>query len=673
MYEELIAVLVERIKQGQTHAALWPEVQAAGYSEEEFAAHFAAAQSRVTQAAGMAPLPTAPASAAATPSAPPSQPTQVSGAAFAPEPSHTLQATATPAPTQPPPVAQPQLSHAVPQTARTGLIVGLIAVFLILGGTIAAAMTGVLNLGISNPFSSAPYAEETILSEIVAGFQKIERSGYAVNLTVESVDKDRDTYLLPDEFLINDYDELSAALVYIPEDMKLQGSVSGNFDIENPREPSGYVQLAGSYETDSFTAKADVEAMVVHNEGAFLKVNAMPSLFFFDFSSIKGEWVQLADSSLSEDIIDDVQDELQDMEIDDLYESLFALAQEHQVFTVAAGPTKESLESGVAYKYTLALNHVNLEAFFEDVIREYGRSEGASNREIEEAIEELKEEFNFTDAGYLSPAFVEYVNKHYNLVIWARGDGVPVKIGMEARLPVDIDVLVQQEAQQEDRARESQVQRMVSGFNMSYSWYGEEDEIETVPNEDFCDSDTVARNLQSYRIWGYDEDLNIACTATEDAYGVSVELSTTEYCVDSEGFAERDARIGQDGTCESFTPEPVETEPREAERQVNASLYLEFTDINNAKNITAPSDFLTPEEVMERNPMLGEMLLSLERFEPAFAITSLPQVLGAYDSRDDESGISDASAVLMEEEVLDLIPELENSTETDGEFTRMVQ
>lgn len=615
MNEDLVVALIERIKNEEDREALRKEVLVAGYDLHEFKAAYEEAARRLGVAAHV-PVPPppqqSPESAPPVPSNLPVEPTSAPTSAPAADPAPVATESAVEGEpmvaSQDPIVATPEVTLSTPHKGSNHLLlfVGVGGFVVLLGLALALAFTvksGPLSF-FSGMFSSAPYAEDSFLEDLALGVSKIESAGYKFSFSAESVELDSDTYLLPEELNLEEGEDLAAMLAFIPEDLDISGSLTGKVSLDDSEVPDFYSRLEGSYNTDDFSMHADAEVMVLKEEGVFVKINRMPSLFFLDFSSLKGEWLHVFAEALDIEDVADIQEKVMaDPEREEQLKLLLELVQKHQILALDGSSVEEEINGDIAYKYTVMLNQPALSAFFEEAQSEFERKYGEDN-----ILNEMDEEFGLQ--RFVTSAYVEYFNTHHKFVLWGRSDGVPVRYGVESRIPIDNDVDPFGGFSEED-IEDITSKQILIGLRAEAEFYFYDN---TSSYKGFCLDRDVLMTLGS--VEGY------KCTDEESAYVIDMTMSDgKKYCVDSTGFAE-ELHYASGTKCvdqENFVAQPEETEPREAERQLNVSFYVDLLNVNDSVKIEAPAESLDIEEIKARNPMIGEMLDSLGHLEEARA------------------------------------------------------
>lgn len=647
MHEQLIVALVDRIKGGDQKENLRKEVLAAGYNLEEFEASYAAAQNRITPGSDIPPIPTAP-MAAPEPSAPAPEMTpelEVTPEPIPEEPAPEPEVTPEPEPVsvpepEPEPVLEPEMvppvvpvaepepvqsypegspympgDHKMPdspitpavrspqlstvhvgQKHKVVMIAGLaVAIFLAIGVIVALAGYVKLPSFLTGLFGGAPYTEEQLLEGIATGLAEIKTAGYKVSFKAESVEKDPDTYLLPEEFKLDDDYDMSQFLAMIPGDMRVFGSVAGQFDIGEHQVPDIKTQIAGSYETDDFSLSVDVEVIMANEEGLYVRVNRMPSLMFFDFSDVKGQWMHVIDGGLADSFMGDYQEDfteevMADPVVKQQIEMLTELVREHPVLKLAGTPSKDEVNGEKAYKYSLILNGDEMQAFFAEGEKQFTEEFGKHN-----FFTELADEIDLD--MLTSSAYIDYINTHNKLVLWIRPDGIPVRFGLESRIAIDNDVenpLDSARTKGEDAWKKQRLSSLRAEAEIHFDDNG-------YSYQDFCVSEVF---------YFIDDDWEYTCNDSAEAYAVDVALSDGYYCIDSTGFANEGKKArGTECAATGITTaaEEPEEEP-EAERQLNVSFYIDLTNVNKPTKVDIPEETLSVEEVKALSPMLGSIL-----------------------------------------------------------------
>lgn len=327
----------------------------------------------------------------------------------------------------------PSLSTPHPISARTigtVIIVFSLAIALFVGTAFAMGWVKPPAF-ISGLFSSAPFNEDTLLTDISQSFTTIKSGSYTTGLHVYTTDKEEDVYPFPDE----EATRSGGLAAFIPSDFSLLFELSGQFDLENLSSPNTHNQLVAAFESDDFNLNADLEFMIAEKDGIFFRVNRFPSLFV-DLSPIKGSWVHLLDEPI-ENKIDSLPSAFDKEEFESFkqqYSLLLRIADEEKLFALANAPTKEEVGEVSAYRYTLELQYDNIIPFFRRAITElnaaFGEDSIFDGADMEE-VNELEEE--------LSESYVDYFNKHWPLSVWADADGTIIKVGVLGRVVLPDD------------------------------------------------------------------------------------------------------------------------------------------------------------------------------------------------------------------------------------------
>ncbi|MFT5037136.1 MAG: hypothetical protein ACI9VM_000711 [Candidatus Azotimanducaceae bacterium] len=483
--------------------------------------------------------------------------------------------------------------------SHTGLIIVVLIGILVVGGSAFAAISGLVSMPgfVANIFDKAPYEEESLFAGIQEGLMSVTTARYKASFDVTAVPtKDDDVYLLPEVFSDEFDTGMADAFAFLPSDFSFLLSISGDTDLNNTGALTTHTQLVADYITDDFSMNADVELVLDEYAGAYFRINRMPSLFFLDISSIKGFWVHVIDQPLREMFGEAGDDELvADELIATQLQHITQLADKHQVLRVVGEPVTEEINGEQAYKYTLALNQPTLRAFFDEAIESLEAEFGDNNMWTDEEMSDLLENLD----SVTSAAYVDFLNTHMKVVVWAGSDGIPVQFGVEGRIAVDDDVsLFGLNIGPDDDSYKIQTLNAAQDLADDFSNLG------GVPSyEGFCESDSFFWFEQS---WEYN------CNDSVDAYAIEVLLNESSHCVDNVGYrGEGSLETVSDRQCDSSISNLIVVEdsvPPEAERQVNVSMLIELTKINEPVAVEIPEDAMNIEEASESVPMLGMLL-----------------------------------------------------------------
>ncbi len=611
MFPELVDALKTHIKNNIPKDSLRIDTIKAGYSNGEFEAAYATAAQMVaaeTPVVGAAPVVGYASAETATDltNAPSPEilvtPTQDNFSAI---PSTTTPVDVQPSSVPPPTAQVPLDTTVVPistesqntpvRSKKPFVLVAIIAtIVFLLVGTVMAAWTGFLPVPnfLGNMLGSGPYSTATPLQDIATGISDITSADFTVALQIEDEPLDSDVYLMPEEF-VKEVGNPAMMLSLLPTDFAIDASLSGQFDKTETLSDTS-LHIKGSYETPDFSAFVDVESILSKENGLYVRVNRMPSLFMLDLSAVRGTWVHLIEEPLQDMASTYLGDEVADKEkrMEQL-ELFIAQADKHHVFEIVGAPQREKLNNKTAYKYTFILNQDTLKDFFEDSIKVFDDKFGEGQHFLSTLTEEQI-------AIFSNEEFIKYANAHTQYHVWARGDGVPMQLEIETRTAVDDDAKANLfgSSMTEDERKQNAL--------TSFSYYN--DLYLRQNNNSF--TGFCARQISSYQV--VYQDWDIMCGETSKGYAVAIDLDYGSYCVDSSGY------IGY-GTVDSALstkctkqPDPVIPPKPEAaaERQVRSSLKLTFNSINEPVSIPIPEDAMSHDEAVKKVPaldMFGQM------------------------------------------------------------------
>lgn len=475
MYEELIAALQDRIASGQNKVSLKSEVVSAGYTPEEFEAHYAAAKVRANTAA------TQPVRSSTAPVSEPAAAPTVTAAHYSEhtrssESSADLDVASGVTPTA---VSYPALSQEAPSSANRythKLVLAVLTILLVLAGAAAAFMSGVFSFRFPTAVTSSPLREERLLSDIISAIQASERGTYtnSVRITTNARDADVRTFPSSDSGMSSLYgavldDAYAAADLAIPSDLDMTFEVAGTFDttldLEDISSLAQQTRVLFSYAANDFETAAEVEFFISGTEGIFMRMTKFP-LPLFDFGKIEGTWIQIYDESLADQFaeIPDIQRDLVMAAVESEFERAIELADSYQVFTIADGPRRDQVGDYTAYRYQLALNPDTVRDFLEayqsgaeatisqearesfDALSQLGSAFLAQrspvelqqipdfDNSIEYPVYDYEDPFADVLDFYTSPEFVSYLNAQWPITIWVTGEGELVKVLLGGRL-----------------------------------------------------------------------------------------------------------------------------------------------------------------------------------------------------------------------------------------------
>lgn len=504
---------------------------------------------------------------------------------------------------------------------RLSLPIIVIGTLIILFGGIAyAAYAGLISFSLpsfsfSDWFSEPPYGQETLLEDIQAGFAGVGSGAYNASFVMQAVEKDSDTYLLPKTVRSEDYEEKAAMLTFIPSDLTATAEVTGKLDVTDEDNPISYSKFSGEYNSEDFSLNAELELILSRADGLFFKINRLPSLFLFDVSDVKNEWMHLIDRPLTnlfdEQIEDNEGEQAQ-------YKFIMDKALEHNIFRLEGEPEKTEFNGETAYRYQLSLDGPAWSAFLETIVSEldtvFGGDHMWADLELEDQMARISD-----------PEYVEFLNTHFTTEIWARADGIPVRYGVRARLAVDEDVELfsfddSADAQKTwwlyDVAFEAQEYLFTSG---SYTGFCDTFQPETPPtatvSDQFGSGEVVVEDVAVDSDWVYD------CNDNESSYAVEVLLEDGSHCIDSTGYNDEGSiLLVGDTVCDSSVKAGVaeaEEEAEEAERQINLAMFIELTNINEPIVVELPTDALSLEEAAERVPAIESFMMMFGELEEA--------------------------------------------------------
>ena len=448
----------------------------------------------------------------------------------------------------------------------TILFIALLLAALI-GGGVYVAMNNMISVSaLTGLFSSQPYSQATIASEISNGLGTITTARTDVSISISTSPQDEDVYPIPTELLEADedlsatFDSLAEFGEMVPPDFSGSLAIGGNFETSEDGLPQGQLQVQGEVDSDGLSFAIDLEMLVLATGEVFGRINRAPTLFF-DFTAIKGKWVAFdADEDFNFDVAEAEgdQDELKEFGME-----MLASMDRHQVLQIVEGGTQVELNGESLYEYRLAINPDTVTQFyreFMDIAVEKGYITAEDLNELERQL------LRFGDRRY-----VEYYNTHFPIYVWARADGMPVQFqiasrivlnpedvpplaGRQINVPItvalsDINVPTNFTAPEDAVPMEEAMEAMGMG-----GMFGALDDARTKGNDAAIKSTLNSHRAQAELYWddnggsyyGFCEsdratfdslDSQVMCGYTADVYAISAEVSDGYYCVDSTGNA----------------------------------------------------------------------------------------------------------------------------------------
>lgn len=313
--------------------------------------------------------------------------------------------------------------------------------FYILGGFFITALLGGFffvylfmneTLDFTSLLSEPPFPKEEVATKWHEKVSAIKSARYIAKISVVSEPRDDDAYPLPpspsekqsssrdDVFTVSDLVEM------IPSDFKLSLGTAGEFGVRSS-STSLWNKFSGSIDLGDLLVTADVELISTAIGKWYLRINRMPSAFFFDISSVKKQWIEIEDEKLAE--LFEEFDNIEPSEEMDRSLLLWSLIEKNDFLTSVDEPERELVDGNVAYKYRLSLKQEMAETFFTELrtmmMRQY------PNWFLTRALFDA-------DIAYLSdPNTIAYLNDNIPIYVWFTPDGLPKKISIQPRVVVD--------------------------------------------------------------------------------------------------------------------------------------------------------------------------------------------------------------------------------------------
>jgi len=214
---------------------------------------------------------------------------------------------------------------------------------------------------------------------------------------------------------------------FLPSDFTAEIALHGG--VEKPTsgglKPGGQVGVTASFATADSSYNADLE-FIVHDGAIYGKINRMPSLLFFSFDRIKGQWVKLGDTASSSDYLSDTAKGDEGVLILEALRQMPRVADEVGVISVSGEPVRVDLNGETTYRYDLELNAEKIVAFYDrmtPILRELVPTD-----KLEEFDEATKDQrIKLSD-----PSFVKYFEHLKSQSTWS------VWVSKSSKLPVRV-------------------------------------------------------------------------------------------------------------------------------------------------------------------------------------------------------------------------------------------
>ena len=577
MFPELIDALKVHIKNNIPKDSLRIDTVNAGYSNEEFETAYAKA--RLVVEAELATLPK-----------PTTVPVRPGFTAILPT---DIVAVPTAVPVVTPAViemvpAPSSVSERRTKNRSLSRITFLALLLLLVSGAILLAVRfTTLPLFLRSLFGHAPYIENALLQDIARGASSITSAQFTFAIAATSAPLDADVYLLP-EVLKKELGETTGMLSLLPKEFSLTANVSGQFDTTT-KLPETSTKIAGSYITPDFTANVDVELILSQDKGAYIRVNRMPSLFMLDLSAIRGQWVHIIEEPLTSLATNYASSSEADKAKGIAQLKLFLeYADKNQIFTQVGDPVAETVGETGAYKYTLVLNQAGLKTFFAELKPVLDAQYGPGGHFLSKLTPD-------TIALFTSAAFVDYANVHTQYEVWAGTDGIPLQFEIVTRTAIDDDVKMTLFGTRMDENQSKRFSLATSTLKYSVDSYKRS---HAGSLKGFCQYQ-IERTGRIYPAW------KLECTESVTGYALSLPLDQGTYCSDSAGYVGYGAITNpQTPVCTHVAAPVVPVVEAKPERQVNSSVKITLSHINEPVAITIPGDAMTREAANKLVPML---------------------------------------------------------------------
>ncbi len=501
----------------------------------------------------------------------------------------------------------------------------VLLLLLVSAAILLAARFTTLPTFLSSLFGRAPYAESVLLQDIARGASSITSAQFTFAIAATSAPLDADVYLLPDA-LKKELGDTTGILSLLPKEFSLTANVSGQFDTTT-KLPETSTKIAGAYITPDFTANVDVELILSQDKGAFVRVNRMPSLFMLDLSAIRGQWVHIIEEPLTSLATNYASSSEADKAKRVAQLKLFLeYADKNQIFTLVGAPVAEKVGEMGAYKYTLVLNQVGLKTFFAELKPVLDAQYGVGGHFLSRLTPD-------TIAVFTSAAFVDYANIHTQYQVWAGSDGVPLQFEIVTRTAIDDDAKMTLFGTRMDENQSKRFALATPTLKYSLDSYKRS---HAGSLKGFCQYQ-VERTQRIYPAW------KLECTESATGYAMSLPLDQGTYCSDSAGYVGYGIITNsQTPLCTHMAAPVVPVVEAKPERQVNSSVKITLSHINEPVVITIPSDAMTREAANKLVPMLqyfspGKKTSTFD--VPTFPVGSIPTASASAAVRAADAGL----------------------------------
>lgn len=308
------------------------------------------------------------------------------------------------------------------QPKRRWLWISLpVAVIVILGGSYLAHSMGFIALPFLTPSSSQ------LFDKMIDSMGSIKNAQYAfsMNLTAEPRESANSSFGIPtalavqfidvdepedipltldsgttlDSSVMEDYSEYLFQM--LPPDVSIQGNIGLYFEqSENIQDSRGFITISGQYAGGDATYEVDLELRKI-GPGMYGVVNKMPTIFFLDFSPIKGKWVELnspTNTTIYEN--DDFTSAEETFDTKQL-KKLVEIMLKEKLLTVDKTLGTEKIEGHRSREYEVSYHLDRLQIVYQQMAK-YARSENLDATMWESAATQIGD-----------PAFTEWVNTFY--------------------------------------------------------------------------------------------------------------------------------------------------------------------------------------------------------------------------------------------------------------------
>ena len=238
--------------------------------------------------------------------------------------------------------------------------------------------------------------------------------------------------------------QLTESASRIPPDISGSVAISATADWGQSSPSSWRFNFAADGDTGGdLTYKVGAEALKKGSDYYF-RLNNFPSVFFFDLSAVKGQWIKVSANDLSSiggrDELSDLVSELPEIEEKfksareksvHLIKKVVALADSERLFVLKNPPYKDKVDNQSLYRYDLKIRKDALLPFYKKLVAEIDKDpELADYRQSGFDDQGLIEYLNSSE---FSKVF-DYYDQNTAVSLWVDGQGFPVASEYRIRL-----------------------------------------------------------------------------------------------------------------------------------------------------------------------------------------------------------------------------------------------